>query len=105
MLAVPLLAACGSSGHSSSPTDSASQGFTHVHRYNGTGNTAIAKIEVPRFAEVFWHTDGSAMHVTSTPPLRIDRGGAANGVATVAAGTYSNVHVASPGAWSIEVRW
>ncbi len=98
------LAACGGGGNGA-PSDSAPQSFTHVHRYGGHGNTAVGTVEVPRFAEIFWHTDGGAIHITSSPPLQIDSGGAANGAATVATGSYANVHVATRGNWSIEVRW
>jgi len=76
-----------------------------VHRYSGHGDTSVGTVQVPRFAEIFWHTGGGALHITSTPPLEIDRGGAANGVATVATASYSDVHIATRGNWTIEVRW
>ena len=104
VLACASLSACGG-GAKSAPSESAPHSFTHVHRYSGHGNTSVGTVEVPRFAEIFWRTDGGAMHVTSSPPLQIDRGGAANGAATVATGSYANVHIGTRGNWSIEVRW
>ncbi|HTZ87289.1 MAG TPA: hypothetical protein VMB05_11540 [Solirubrobacteraceae bacterium] len=88
------LGACGGSSE-------ASEAVKPV-RITGTGNVSIPSITVVRGSELYWHTEGSPMHI-SGQGLALG-GGQRAGAAIVPPGTYSNVHVSARGDWSIEVR-